>query len=89
MNISHPENVFQKDHGTPIKRVVAFSKIENKRIENERDAIIIIGVYLFFSFSKLEPKIIGSIGRTQGANTVRIHDKKATIKRNIENMVYN
>jgi hypothetical protein len=79
--ISPPENIDQKLCGTVINKVLAFNSIENKIIEIARDAIIIYGHFLLLS-SRLQAKIIGKSGKTQGASIVKIPARKE-IKSNI------
>ena len=77
---TQPENDFQNDGGTSIKIVLALSKIENKSIDILKDPIIISGIFLLLLSSALAHNTIGSSGKTQGARTVKIQDKKAITK---------
>ena len=77
--IRPPEKLFQNDGGTSIKIVEAFKRRENISIDILKDAIIIYGVYLFLSSSTLAHRMIGKIGSTHGARTVKTPDKNAII----------
>ncbi len=62
----------------PIKKVVALSNIENITTDILNEIIITKGLKIvFFSHKELQ-SIIGKSGKTQGARTVSIQDKKET-----------
>lgn len=84
-----PEKAFQKLGGTPIKTVLALSMREKSIIEILSDPMIISGILLFFPSSALAPITIGRSGKTHGAKTVSIPDKKAITKSVIISVVNN
>jgi len=82
------ETIFQKLGGISIRSVVALSKRENTNTDTARELITIIGIFLLFASAALEPNIIGRSGKTQGANTVSIPEKKAMSKSIIDFYCY-
>lgn len=84
--ISPPEKLFQKLGGTSISSVEVLRSKVKTIIDSPSEVIMIIGVYLFFPSSSEAQKIIGRIGSTQGASTVKIPEKNATMS-NMRNSI--
>lgn len=71
-----PERYFQREPGTQRNIVDTFKRIVNIIMERQREMMIRSG--LLYHFSSMDQKsMIGSIGKTQGARTVRSHARNA------------
>lgn len=72
---SHPAKYSQNDGSTSINIVDALRMIVKRNSETMREAMIIYGRFLLLP-ARLPQSMTGRSGSTQGAKTVRIHEKK-------------
>lgn len=86
-----PDRYFQKLDGTSRNKVVVLSKREKRNTEIESEVITVNGIKNLFLPCKEVPSIIGKRGSTQGASTVKIHEKyaiRSSIDIKVENIRY-